>query len=203
MGTRHLICVVKNGEYKVAQYGQWDGYPEGQGLGVLEFLSKEMDRELFEGKVCNLSYITDEEYDQRWEDFGVNLEESDGLVDWETSKSFGKKYPELSRDTSSNILNIIQNSNREIKLHNNLEFAASSLFCEWGYVIDLDKNTFEVYEGFNQVLLEENERFAKLNSYSDKITEKYYPIKHVISFSLDNLPSEKEFLSYFINEDDE
>lgn len=28
MGTRHLTAVVIDGDYKVAQYGQWDGYPE-------------------------------------------------------------------------------------------------------------------------------------------------------------------------------
>ena len=26
MGTRSLICVVKDKEYKLAQYNQWDGY---------------------------------------------------------------------------------------------------------------------------------------------------------------------------------
>jgi len=40
MGTRHLICVVKGKEYIVAQYGQWDGYPTGQGIGVLNFFKK-------------------------------------------------------------------------------------------------------------------------------------------------------------------
>src|SRR5574337_1233174 len=39
MGTRNLTAVMMNGEYKVAQYGQWDGYPEGQGKTILEFLS--------------------------------------------------------------------------------------------------------------------------------------------------------------------
>ena len=38
MGTRHLICVVKDGEFKVAQYGQWDGYFSGQGQNILNFL---------------------------------------------------------------------------------------------------------------------------------------------------------------------
>jgi hypothetical protein len=34
MGTRNLIAVFFDGEYRVAQYSQWDGYPEGQGGNV-------------------------------------------------------------------------------------------------------------------------------------------------------------------------
>ena len=40
MGTRNLTCVIKDGKYRVAQYGQWDGYPEGQGMNILNFLKK-------------------------------------------------------------------------------------------------------------------------------------------------------------------
>ena len=32
MGTRHMIGVVKDGIPRIAQYGQWDGYPSGQGV---------------------------------------------------------------------------------------------------------------------------------------------------------------------------
>ena len=39
MGTRHMIAVVSDDKYRVAQYGQWDGYPSGQGVGVLGFLT--------------------------------------------------------------------------------------------------------------------------------------------------------------------
>ena len=54
MGTRHLICVVSDGDYKVAQYGQWDGYPSGQGAAILEFLHKEdlVSKLLFVGFRC-------------------------------------------------------------------------------------------------------------------------------------------------------
>lgn len=42
MGTRNLTAVYLDGQYKVAQYGQWDGYPEGQGITVLTFLRDKM-----------------------------------------------------------------------------------------------------------------------------------------------------------------
>lgn len=198
MGTRHLICVVKNGEYKVAQYGQWDGYPEGQGLGILNFLLNEMNRNVFEKKLSELTFLTDEEKKQRWIDFGIDIEKCNGLVLWEDARRFNKMYPENSRNTGSDILGIIQNSNKSLKLINSIDFAKDSLFCEWAYVIDLDKNLFEVYEGFNKKPLSPKERF-----YSDKNSEGYYPIKLVATFSLDNLPTEKEFLACFDLEDEE
>lgn len=39
MGTRHLTKVTYQGKNVIAQYGQWDGYPTGQGVTVGEFLS--------------------------------------------------------------------------------------------------------------------------------------------------------------------
>ena len=38
MGTRNLTAVYLDGQYKVAQYGQWDGYPEGQGIASAQRL---------------------------------------------------------------------------------------------------------------------------------------------------------------------
>lgn len=37
MGTRHIIDVKLNGELKVHQYGQWDGYPEEHPWQIFEF----------------------------------------------------------------------------------------------------------------------------------------------------------------------
>ena len=45
MGTRHFVGVIADGKYKIAQYGQFDGYIEGQGATVLEFLSNMMKSE--------------------------------------------------------------------------------------------------------------------------------------------------------------
>jgi len=208
MGTRHLICVVKDGEYKVAQYGQWDGYPSGQGLTVLRFLTKEMDRARFESKIDEISWLTDEEHEARWVECGADPNSE--FVSSSMAERYAEKYPENNRDTGGKILSIIQDSDKPLKLINHLNFAADSLFCEWAYVIDLDKNTFEVYKGFNKEPLEKGERFAWLDKESasieldgDTLIRKsdYHPIKLVKSFVLDEtLPSEEDFLNCF-NED--
>jgi hypothetical protein len=38
MGTRNLIYVYHRGRFVIADYTQWDGYPEGQGERILQFL---------------------------------------------------------------------------------------------------------------------------------------------------------------------
>lgn len=177
MGTRHLICIVNNGEYKAAQYGQWDGYPSGQGIKVLNFL-RNFDKNVFVQKLKNCCFISDEEYDRLKKDYG-------------SIKIFLKKFPQFSRYTSSEILQIILQSDNTILLYNSIQFSSDSLFCEYAYVIDLDKNTFEIFQGFNKSPLGKNDRF-----YNEYIVDsEYYPVKLLKEYSIDNLPSDAIFLS--------
>jgi hypothetical protein len=187
MGTRHLICVVKDGDYKVAQYGQWDGYPAGQGIRILNFL-KTVDKEKFKAQIDKVSFLSDEETQDRWIEAGA--EKNSEWVSLEVSEKFNMLYPENSRDTGSQVLQIIQNAKKPIKLTNQIEFAGQSLFCEWAYVIDLDKNVFEVYKGFNTKQVPKKERFFGFEQESPK----YYPVKLIAKFNLNKLPSEKVFM---------
>ena len=175
MGTRHLICVVKNGEYKVAQYGQWDGQPSGQGSDILNFLKNEMNRVKFKNQIEALSFISKEELEQMWIESGKDPNEK--LIPMEISSKFKELYPENSKDTGSGILQLIQDSNRQLKLDNSLNFANDSLSCRWGYVIDLDKNLFEVYEGANETPLNETESFIL---YKNNKTQSLSMIKPII-----------------------
>jgi hypothetical protein len=186
MGTRNLTCVYKNGEYKVAQYGQWDGYPEGQGITILEFLKKvKMDE--FSKAIDECRWITQEELDKIDKDINNGI-----LINWQ------KYYPELSRDTGGEILELITFKNKRI-LNNSINFANDSLFCEWAYVVDLDKNTFEVYKGFNKERLSETERF-----YNAENNEKEYnSVILVKRFDLNNLPTKEEFIAEFTEDDEE
>jgi hypothetical protein len=43
MGTRNLTVVISNNQTKVAQYGQWDGNPSGQGVNAITTLIQIMD----------------------------------------------------------------------------------------------------------------------------------------------------------------
>lgn len=204
MGTRHLICVVGNGRYRVAQYGQWDGYPSGQGLSILKFLHSPMVSAL-KNNLDKCAWVTSGEYEKLWKEFGVDINDNNGFVAYDVCDKFYKKHPQFSRDVGADILKIVAQATDKIKLRNDYDFSRDSLFCEWAYVIDFDKNTFEVYQGFNTKPIDESERFysTELVDYST-LKETYYPVKLLTSFDLSTLPTEEEFLSICEpNEDEE
>lgn len=196
MGTRNLTAVFIGGEYKVAQYGQWDGYPEGQGMTALHFLREEMDEEKFKLAVRNSSFVDREDLRSIYKKYGMG---DDGLITLDDADRMKKDYPEFSRDTGAGILSIIQRNPEGLKLESDIGFAADSLFCEWAWVIDFDAGTFEAYEGFNQEgPLEEGDRFFFLNAQAEG---DYYPVKKVAEWKLDSLPSDEDFLAAFKEEE--
>jgi hypothetical protein len=191
MGTRNLTVVAIDGQYKVAQYGQWDGYPDGQGKTVWEFL-RTMDRPLFESKVRAASYATVEELQANWTEAGADPDSE--WVTRDIAERLEELYPQFSRNTAAEVLALIQNAPEGIKLQDDLIFARDSLFCEWAYVIDLDKNTFEVFKGFNKEPLDVTERFYSLQEEGME----YYPIRKAATFDLNNLPDYYAFLNTFV-----
>lgn len=203
MGTRNLTMVISNGETKVAQYGQWDGYPEGQGVTALNFLTN-TDLNKFKEKLNSVKFINgtkQKEIDKWLKSIGCE----NGWMTGEQANLYHEKYPLLTRDNGADILNLIMESEEEINwVTDSSEFAADSLFCEWAYVIDLDKNTFEVYEGFNIEPLTINDRFYYLTAESEKEhrDKQYYPVRMIKSFDLNNLPFEDEFINSFKQEQD-
>jgi len=119
-------------------------------------------------------------------------------VGLDVSHKFEQKYPGLHRDTGSAILEMIYKG-EVTELQNSLSFVNDSLWCEWAYVIDLDKNTFEVYEGFNTKPLNEGSKFFTENPIEKKginnETTHYYPVRLKKSYPIDNLPTKQEFLN--------
>lgn len=189
MGTRNLTAVFANRRYCVAQYGQWDGYPEGQGSTVYAFckrrgaLAKLMDRE------PQLQWATKEQVEGCWKSVGSR----NGMVTLEQSEEFRAKFAHLSRDTGAGILNeVVRYRGKEpMLLQNSIAFAGDSLFCEWAYVLDLDKGWLEVYLGFNKDgMPRKGERFhptrfkreARASLEPSSRSERYYPVRMLCRF---------------------
>ncbi len=173
MGTRNLTVVVKDGEYKVAQYGQWDGYISGAGFSILEYL-RNWDRAKFEENLKKVVFLKDE-------------------VTIEALFNSPKKML-VHRDTGCKILQVIEECDFEtIELCNGIGFAEDSLFCEYAYVVDLDANRLEVYTGFQK---QEHDcgRFASMRSPENEENRRdgYFPIKLLLSYSLDELPTNEQ-----------
>jgi hypothetical protein len=172
MGTRNLTIVInQNGEKKVSQYGQWDGYPSGVGIDVLAFLS---NKELFEKFLNNLSktrFLDVDGFDKDFiESYNKNAPQWSDEPDKRTEKQKDWFNNYITRDLASKVLiNIANSEDKEIILKNAEEQDDDVWgWIEWCYLIDLQKNTLEVY------------------------TKKGSPIK---VYSLIDLPSKETFLS--------
>lgn len=190
MGTRNLTIVQKDREYKVAQYGQWDGYPEGLGVQLLIFL-KRVNMHSFKECIDKVSFYTQEEL-EKIENHIETMKRNFKDYDWTLA------YPELSRDWGGDVLqHIIFNGTKKLK--NSIDFAAYSLYCEWAYVIDLDSGKFEVYDGYNKEELSEGDRFYFLEDLSE---DGYHPVKLRKSYDIDNLPDEDSFVADFVEDPD-
>jgi hypothetical protein len=195
MGTINLTAVMYHGKYRIAQYGQWDGYPGGQGITALEFVRDAMDVEKFTAALERCRFISDEDYRTLWTEFGITAEQKTVAV--EVSDRFHAKYKYFDRDHGAKILLMVQGAPEEIIfLRDSIDFAGDSLFCEWAYVVDLDEGTFEVYQGFNTEPVSSFERFAHALVDDENRDEKYFPVRHVISFPLGRLPTNEDFINH-------
>ncbi len=159
MGTRNLTLVKdKEGKTKVAQYGQWDGYPEGQGSTILNFIRSKENRDTLAEVLKNVQFfnlevapqsIKDyiEGYDKRcaaWSNEPDNRTEADRY--WFDNL--------ISRDVCGKILENLIAINVEllpaefekvIYLQDKSGFADDSLFCEWAYRVNYQTSKLEVY----------------------------------------------------------
>lgn len=190
MGTRHIISVKKDNQFKVFNYGQWDGYPAGQGKDILNLLSSQNIKKLSDN-LEHVEYVSDAQYQQLWLNIGVDLEACNGMVSMDKSDEFKDLYPQFSRDMGADIITYLIETEKPLLLPPSLGNGMVGTWCEWFYVIDLDENELAVfdspmffYDGNEEVEIEE-----------EKVI--YNRKKNVASFKLDDLPHEIDFLAAF------
>lgn len=185
MGTRNLSLCKKNGEVVIAQYGQWDGYPEGQGKTILEFCHDKDNITRLKAELENIRDIYTlteflEEYEKlapKWSNEPDNRTEQ--MEYW---------YKELSHRNIggmifSSIINVDKSKlpsvmNNLIYLQKYEDLAQTENYCdtwiEYAYLINFDTNELECY-GYGELL------------------KKY---------SLDNLPTEQQFIDELEREEE-
>ncbi|NUS02059.1 MAG: hypothetical protein HOV97_05790 [Nonomuraea sp.] len=174
MGTRHLIAVVIDGDFKIAQYGQWDGYPTGQGASIANFLAEPGNVDRLRKTAPKLRWATAEDFERVSAELDLP---ADGWMNMEQAERYSKAYPALTRDTGADILRLVADETVSF-VKDSRSFAQDSLFCEWGYVIDLDNDVVEVYRGFQQDPHNEG-RWGGMEPDNG-----YYPIKLVRTFPI-------------------
>jgi hypothetical protein len=140
MGTRNLTKVIKDEKVVVAQYGQWDGYPSGQGLTGFFAVTKD---DVMAGLEANLNLTYEPSEDER-KAMSKPFEDghAEGWMTIESGKAYGEKYPSLTRDTGAEILYLIANATEPVPLFLDIEFENDDLFCEGVYEVNLDNKTY-------------------------------------------------------------
>jgi len=213
MGTRNLTMVIDNqGTLKVAQYGQWDGYPAGQGSVVLEFAKNKEKMDRLKQAIIHIKFHNNchdideylEEYNSRFPYW--NEAEHKTMPDNRTETDFYWFEKTQTRDLCAKILDSIitldktklpKEHNNIIYLYDDSEFGKDSLFCEWAYCINFETNKLECFKGFNTDETKQHPRFAT-------VSDEYFGIVLIKEYDLDNLPSEDDFikeLEAYDNED--
>jgi hypothetical protein len=162
MGTRHLTLVYSKGQYRICQYGQWDGQPGGQGLTCLHFLFDAQNiinlRKVLDHSETCIIVINDEERTAYFKDLQRQQHEAGtSFLDFPGEES-------LSRDTGANILNVVARATPEesVKIHLwEMEFLHDSVHLEWAWVVDFDSKVLEGYTYWpHHKGLDEKSRFA-------------------------------------------
>lgn len=181
MGTRNLTLVIdRRGDLKVAQYGQWDGYPEGQGVNVLTFAKDKEKMDKLEKVLEKVKFFDDcHDIDEYLKGYDARCPEYSNEPDNRTDEDKYWFKNLITRDLCSNILDSLitldttklpKEHNGIIYLKNSEDFGKEEGFfgCEWAYCINFKENLLQCYTDLNDFLTEydlnclpTNEEFCK------------------------------------------
>lgn len=142
MGTRNMTCAYIDDEYRVAQYGQWDGYPDGVGVDILNTLIS-VGIEILKDKILKCKSYSNEDRSN----FLAPYCDNEGYLKKEYNELYTSVFQFDDRDIGGKIFDKILSSVDGVGLHVDIEYAiGEDTWCEWFYVVDFDKLTFEVYD---------------------------------------------------------
>ena len=178
MGTRGFIGFVVDKAEKIT-YNHFDSYPEGLGADVLKWARGGDPLNRLADGVRKLEKVDEDAKPTPEQRARYALFTDSGV-------SEGDDWYAVLRNTQGDPAKIL-----EAGVYADAgEFPQNSLYCEWGYLVDLDTRTFEVYRGF-QTEPHDKGRFA----HRGGTTAGYFEVALIASWSLDALPEEDAFLA--------
>jgi hypothetical protein len=167
MGTRGFIGFVADGRETVA-YNRFDSYPDGLGLTVLDFARSVTDWPTVRKAAAALVHV--------FEDVPPTDEQIEVL-----ERVSGDPAALLEAGYACHLP----------------DWPGASLYCEWGYLLDLDAEVLEVYEGFQRAPHTEGRFHDRPRDH-----DAYWPVRRVASWGLDALPDDEAFVAQLQPEDE-
>lgn len=202
MGTRGFIGFVAD-EREVIAYNHWDSYPSELGLAMLGFLREAAKNPaVLRTAVQQLRVVEEGE-----KPAAADIEHLAPWTDLRVSEGSTADWYCLLRGTQGDPAAMLEAGIIE---HNSTAWPLHSLFCEWGYLADLDGDgLLEVYRGFQtephdqgrfagrteylaQQQAQQAERDAKGHGYNPGL---YYPVALMARWPLADLPDDAAFLA--------
>jgi hypothetical protein len=199
MGTRGIWGFRQDSKDKLT-YNHYDSYPTGLGNQIVEFIKNHSIEEL--AVIAKRIKLVKADSKPTAEQIKNYL--AQGTYDGQVSDKTPDDWYCLLRNTMFNPEMFA--NDKIVHMIDNHKFIEDSLFCEWGYIINLDGRCLEIYTGF------QHEPNSKGNRYQVGKPEKgrtyeYYacelfttiPLKDIRFFPNDAMDS----LETIINAEDE
>lgn len=187
MGTRGIIGVRVAGVDKLT-YNRFDSYPDGLGVSMLDQCRKLAKHgwDAVKQQAKALRLVKDDD-----KPTAEDIEKCGQFMNLGVSGQSPNEWYCLLRDTQGNLL---ANFECGVMIDSG-DFILDSLFCEWGYIVNLETMKLEVYRGF-QSAAHNKGRFAKRGTKNHGgASDKYYPCALVAEFDLNKLPTKRAFIS--------
>ena len=174
MGTRGLYGFRKNGVDKTT-YNHFDSYPSGLGQTVVEFCKLHSIKEM--NTIFDKIVMVKEGETPTEEQIKECIE--NGFANFSVSTKSKTDWYCLLRECQGD-LECLAKAKDHAYMTNGQNFIKDSLFCEYAYIINLDDEVLEFWEGFQRVPQEGNR-------YGTEPDGNYYPCKLSLTFPLDEI----------------
>ena len=186
MGTRGVWGFRKGG-HTIAVYHHFDSYPEGLGRDFFNFVKLNEEKGLL-GKLFDNIVEIDSSVKPTPEQRKYCVE-----MGWikANDNASGDWYWLLHDLQEPENWQYAVYNGKKVLVHNEIDFLIrDSLFCEFGYIYDIDEHELEFYEGFQHVPQENNPYGCEPND------DGYYPCR-----LLGKIPMDKDEIDYIEDTD--